>query len=281
LVRTVCSQIDPFCHHANGARLIRGNTTESFAIQLRQFGGVTTFATGNQYAYIAPVMNSAIGVGATEGSNAAATWSWADFVDKAALTTLGDEYRIVSAGLKIINTTNSTADQGIVIIGTCHGGYTMNLTSDRGYDSYQRFPLKNLEAQVIFSPIDSDCDQFVTMAANPPWNVCHLMVQGAAASTAVLAYELILNLEVMPKLSSLAAAHSARPVVRHPPIVQHVVDKARENVKVINKGPADKYSANLATFLERQASEAIGDLGKYVASEGKAMLSEAAGLLFL
>jgi hypothetical protein len=228
-VEAVCSNIDPFCPAADGAKQFGGGASnKSVPVRCIGLGYVTTTGGGEAITRIQPNLVYTMQDASSITSHAAAGWSTAVPMSAySELSTYDGQYRIVSFGVHVFSTTAATASQGAVSLVTTAGpDDTLNVGNTMHLDT-QRTSLAGLDAYWIAKPADLSQD-FVDIASTVKtgWSNLYIVVSAAATSTVVIGYEVIMNIEWYPTLPGILSSVST-PMWSSKPRVESTVDKTR------------------------------------------------------
>lgn len=105
VVSAICSQLDPFCSAARGAKLWDGSSAPSLAISTRGYQTLTTNASGNGALFFVPDPFAGIGTATIETYTgliaAKSTNSWAAMDGIGFSSTTEVAYRLVSGGIRL------------------------------------------------------------------------------------------------------------------------------------------------------------------------------------
>jgi hypothetical protein len=220
----VCSQVDPFCSSALGARIPDGNAGRSIAYQMRGSFTVGIGASGlggalviPYYPYIYQTVAPATGT--------SLTWS-STYVAPAAATAFSSAvgmWRIVSWGVKVGSILNATNNNGFAVVASASSlNSTTGTVPDMEFDDARMFSLntfkgttwlsKRLSNYGLYNALNNATNGFPAVYDN--YTAFVLQLQGTAATAAVLC-EVVMNLEFTPLQDSASALLAAKGPVKN------------------------------------------------------------------
>lgn len=263
-VQRVCSITDPFCSHANGAKLFSNSTARTLPQQFHTRVAINTDTNGNSAMLILPSYNLLYGFGAV--TSGTATYST---LTGAGPSMAAASFRIVSWGIKLRKISAPLYASGMLRIRTfgAKTGSTLVSSSVSTYncDAFEDVPLADAhEVCVIGKRLDYSYAKFVTLGhANPTanvgdwispgWGAVQIAVEGAPVSTAVLDVEFFFNYEItLPDDDALAQLAT-------PPLPDHPIATAAANTVYSTSRNIFREGMRAASqYLEKRAAMAIG-----------------------
>lgn len=199
--QAVCSNVNPFCKAANGARQFApGTSSNTLALQCRYSGVFNLPAGGAQVIEFEGRLRNTLRYSATFSGSEVATWnSWVDMPEYAELNALDAYYRVVSFGVHVYCSAASNESQGSVVFLTSNSQNTVDYASDQ-YMDVSRRSLAGLDAYWI-SKADDDKSDFKDVGGNTisPYQSLAVGIYGGNASTTVASYEVVMNIEWYPR----------------------------------------------------------------------------------
>lgn len=222
----VCSNSNPFCQEANGAKLYDDNSSRSLTYQDRFLVTVTTDANGAAFI--------ALGTGARTGSNVAtvtaglvsawAGWTAGGFYNT--LSSAAGSYRAVSSGFRFRTTQAWTSATGTLIV-TEHVDDPTTTTGYAGYNarlgpSAELFPLRDADVYFVAKPQGMAATSYQDIASTSPlpFTIATIAITGASASTQVATIEVIVNYEWLPLIATAYATLSTPAAPSNPTVMQ-------------------------------------------------------------
>jgi len=261
LCRTICSQIDPFCTSACGAKIMDNNRTSTVSFQSKSFVTLSSLASNNAAIMISPAIHNSYRLAnSIVGDNVVATDPWVTIPEEPSLSVSFSEYRCVSFGVRVFGSAALATSQGTVTIATMPstGSTGWNISSSM-YTDLLRVPLNDCEVTWVSSPTAVDAQEFVSNAAGfiPHMSVCSIMLDGVAASTPCVGIEITYNYELRPTVGNFAAHLASGPSPSAPDLVAAAATVASKR-KAAQVGTV---AARSKTFMDL-ANEAVGWLSK-------------------
>lgn len=262
-VSKVCSITDPFCAHANGAKLFSSSTGRTLPHQFHGRISLSTDSNGMSSMLVLPSYNILYGLGTVTSPNAAYTT-----ISGAGPTLAATSYRIVSWGLKLRKISAPLYAAGMVRIRTFGNKNGTDFASiplsAYNCDTFEDVPLSTAsEICVIGRRLDYTYSKFVTLAASNPtnnvtdwvapgWGAVQIVVDGGPVTTAVLDVELFFNYEITLADSDALMQLSTPPVADHP-----VATAAANAVYTSSKSIFINGVQQASKFIERTAITAL------------------------
>lgn len=226
LTSMVCSNSNPFCPEANGAKLYDDNSSRSLTFQDRFIVSVSTDANGNAFI--------AVGTGARTGSNVAtvtagavASWAgWSAGGFYGTLSTAAGTYRAVSSGFRWRTTQAWTDATGYIILTehvddpTANTGYGFN--NARLGPTSELFPVRDADLYFVAKPQGMAATSYTDIAstATLPFTIGTLAISGATASTTIGVIEVIVNYEWLPLIGTAYGTLSTPAAPSNPVVMQ-------------------------------------------------------------
>lgn len=274
-VQRVCSITDPFCSHANGAKLFSNSSARTIAHQLHGRGSLPTDANGNASMLVCPGYSLFYCVGSVAGSTATYTTLGGGTAFFNAAT-----FRIVSWGVKLRKISAPLSTSGMLRVRTFGDKFGTNFanisTSSYNCDSFEDLPLSNAnEVCVVGRRLDHTFSKFSSVGAtnptsnvsdwvSPGWGAVQISVDGGPPSTGVVDFEFYVNYEVTLADSDNLAQLATPPVPDHP-----LATAAANAVYTASSGIFTSGVKAFASFVERTAAKA---LTSYVGGPGAAAM---------
>ena len=271
VVEKVCSQIDPFCGHANGAKLFDSNATKTIPWQIRSFQTITTDANGSAAVMLQPCLSSFYRTAQTiTGSDVTAWNAYSTVEDYTNMLTYFQEYRIVNCGARVISQASATSSQGIIhMITLPEVSPDINWSSNH-FPEIDRYTLAGADLHWISKPhAQNDVFQAIVTTGMPNNALC-VAVSGAAAATSVAAIEIVMNVEFTPDTESSFSrvASNAAPCSV---AIQQAASNAVHVIPSSHRMPESQFS----NMLKREASRALHNSFGGLAQAGIGMVEGA------
>jgi hypothetical protein len=269
----VCSQLDPFCGHAVGAKVASpttGSLTGTF--QERQYLNYTTDANGNCFYLISNSLSDSYASGTSNASGTILTVN--AFTNYPSYTSFGGanstaSYRPVSWGLKFTYTGSDYSNQGTkyavrlpasnptTLASSLIGASPATLSSYIPESSVTRLP----EPLIYIGRPQSQMahENFISVAPTDlgdfeqiPWGGIVLIgVNGAQASTSVGIVEIVINYEYQMSLTGIDtfafASKVQNPVAGPNEMVSTLAGRVRQGLAMFfNSVPVEAVTADIA-----------------------------------
>ncbi len=269
LVTAVCSQTDPFCSHARGAKLYDRSSTPSIGYQFQQLITMTTNASGLAVTEItAGGFNMGVRSAATFTGSAVATWG-SYVVPTAAswLTSNAYSARVVSFGVRAFNIVSPMNASGLVTVATAASTQSAYDTSSPDYQELERYTLNAHESTWVGKPVVADFSNYTVVASvsttvPTQWTRCYLTVEGGPASTAALSLEIVWNVEIT--LLQGTQVNLATPAAPHVSAIEDATAITQGSLRSSNPGPLATFAKTVeraaAGALKRAALDTVGSI---------------------
>jgi len=201
-VRGVCSVTDPFCPAAKNSKWPDGTQGNTMTSQFRGSQTIATTANGNNAgAFIATVPFGYLLTSATTTTTATLAGSASTYQANSLLSTLGDEYRIVSMGIVARCVASANNCGGILTLGTTNKvstGQVITLGQEL-YDEVEIAPIQpGMEISWISQPRGPTAREFRAQSGGivtNDWTNLIFEISGAANSVNLINFEWYINTE--------------------------------------------------------------------------------------
>ena len=268
----ICSLIDPFCHHAKGAKILDGNSAGSVPLQSRATFSVPIDASGNGLVYIGngSFPYNKLSVGSSTATDYTTATVFTSVVD-ANVTAATDQYRIVSAGVSVRNNLSANNSQGQLTISRVTQFPALNSAVPvgviEGIETIATALYPGAEIQCIgrnrgIGALDfwSKTADTGAMSVAPNHDVFKIEVNGAIPATKAIVVDVVMNLEIALNLTSGTGGVSVMQQIINPksdddPLVQKMVARAFNAVGSFVQGTIDASSEHLARVASATARE--------------------------
>ncbi len=249
--------LDPFSTFARGSKPLDNNSQRSIAIQAKLRNSLTTDANGMAAIKISPSLADALEKHTTIAGQTV-TWSGVKTDFPEAATFAAFTGRVVSAAVRVFATTAMTASQGTIIFFSDENVDT-TVTFDASsflHGDVTSAPLAGADFKYIFKPQGDRSTDVPGDAALHDMNDLVVYIANAAASTSVIAIEMVLNLELYPVSNSIHSrmATNAAPSVPH--LHAAIANKQAELPFVVPW--SESLAGHAASVLEYAGAAAAG-----------------------
>jgi len=258
-MKAVCSNTDPFCKHADGAKQFGSGSQSTIPIQCKTSGFIRTNGTGRAAIQIrGSIKNTFRGV-STWTVNKTATWETSqDVPEYADISSYDGQYRVVSFGVHLYNQTAATDSQGIVTLQTTSNfDDVMDLRSSMYIDS-KRQSLAGADLYWIGKPQDLRQDFIDVTDTSNSYSCLTIMVEGGAYDTAVLGYDIVLNIEWYPGISSIFSRIATPAQIANPLIDQAITNTSSWTDYAYDHLPSAELTKKAGYFLGHAAATYLG-----------------------
>ncbi len=225
LASAICSNVDPFCVHAQGAKMFDRSSSRSVPISLTQTLSLTTNSDGNAALLVYPTLNNQVYEPTTIVSQNEIT-SWTSYANAPYYTELGDNfynYRCVTGGVRMFTTANATTASGIAGMALLaqKGSNPPPVNLDgAGFLEYNRTAVPGMDMAAVMKPQDLYTDfNDIGTAEIASLTPILVWVRGGPASTTIAFIEITVNFELIPKPDTFANL-MATPAYPHSPEVE-------------------------------------------------------------
>lgn len=292
LHNVLCSQTNPFCSHARGAKQLSTGSVASIPWQFRQMISIVTGASGQATFIFAPGLingtyNAAVApsLSGASGSGSIKLVDLSAFSDSTVLsggTSIFGTGRIVSAGVLFRTNCSMTSAQGQTIMnehrfptvpaatqivqlttGSLMGGSTriepIVAGSEWGFISRCTAPL----CEAYDEP-----SQLTSSYVDLGWSSLVMEVVGGPNSTAVISAEVFINLELTPLPASSTASRLVTPPMPSNPVVKAAQMKVQAATAGFLSGGIDAIEAKVSAL----ADSALSEFGSMAANFASLML---------
>lgn len=271
LVAAACSQTDPFCPHAWGAKMMDENATYSMAFTSYEHRVFSCPATNNAMWELTPLMSQATRVFTINASGVqTAAGSWTPISEYGGL---GDiNYRVVSWGVHVVNASPAISSQGVL-------RFVSNSSvqdADNRYGVYaadsQVYSLKpGLEVFWVGRPQGVQARDYLsrtvtnTAGVDGPWSNLQLWMAGCAEGN-VIRVEVFVHYEVTPDpRGENAYKLFATPAAPDRPDVMKVARTAAASIQSSMAGNKETVSAIIRSVVGRIAGAGLRAATSYAA----------------
>jgi len=210
LIEAVCSNYDPFCNAALGAKLHDRNTAPSLTFCSRNLVDVQTNAQGRAMVWMSvdPQLGIATAIlDATGQATSYVTTANSFYSQITSATNQCSQWRVVSAGYRFFTTQAWSTAAGVLTVSEISSNYQPsvlpNVNSMNLGVTMKATPLRDSSVQTIFRPRGIESEDYEnTYGADLGFTSSILCVYGASASTIVGTIEVVINYEWIPTLNS-------------------------------------------------------------------------------
>jgi hypothetical protein len=205
LAKTVCSNLDPFCPHAMGAKLHDENGARSLTFQSRQTTIFTTDANGRLMVFWGYSPRQYYSIATMDITGVVTSWSAA--TDNNFYSTIGTtsgKWRVVSWGVHVTSMMPYNTASGVYIATEVTEApvATSQVIGSNAYGAESHIsPAPAAEFYFVAKPLSMVANNYiedVTTVVNNNYTSFVLALMGAPASTAAFAAEVIINYEWIP-----------------------------------------------------------------------------------
>lgn len=297
----VCSQLDPFCPHATGAKILDEDSTRSFTY--RSVGAITPTAdaNGNWSATFSPDLATFMTVNTVDANGKVTAVTPQANPDLTELMAVGSRYRVVSWGIRLTDISAAVVSAGTIQMRTSNSppvvgsdlnssavgrqwfpgkGAKISFISKRTGSAYRTYqPLSTTDTDyelptdlvtVYLSGVaaDSDGQAFTGKWDEPDGTGQNGLIEGkmvGSSSGATLMVEYIYNVEILPSEGSVMAqtATTAGPANSR-------VSNATANVSAAQPSFYQGAVSMISSGIRKAASFALGFAGNV----GRQMLTD-------
>jgi hypothetical protein len=226
LANMVCSNSNPFCPEANGAKLYDENSSRSLTYQDRFVINITTDANGQAFYAIGVGARTCYNVATITAGSVSAWGGWAAGSFYSSLSAAAGSYRAVSAGFHFRTTQAWSTATGSLIITehvddpTSVTGFTVG--NMRLGPTAELFPVRDADVYFVSKPQGMSATTYTDIASTTilPFTLGTIAVTGATASTQIGAIEVIVNYEWMPIINTAYTLLSTPAAPVNPTVMQ-------------------------------------------------------------
>jgi len=266
IVEAVCSNYDPFCASAMGAKIHDSNTAPSLSYFSRSLFPVTTNAQGNALIWISanPLTNCNTATINAGGVVTAYTSSPNTFYSNiAAFPSIIQQSRLVSGGARFFTTQAWTSATGVLTIASISADYDdgilPNVATGTGSVATKSLALRDANAQTILRPRGMEALDYVEdPAADYGYTSAMYTITAATPSTTVAFIEMVDNYEWIPQFNTgynLLATKAAP----HLPVVMDARTHLATNADPTEIGVLGKFSSVMSD-AEKSVKQVSGTI---------------------
>lgn len=270
ICNSVCSQVDPFCEAARGAKRHDMSSANALASRSLNRTALTTDASGRVVLGIHPNLQYLYRTAATyDASGNVLTWDPYVAAEAYAASGIG-KVRIVTMGVRFFASAAPSASGGIASFSTVVNNDTINVNKTNYMDYYCR-RLYQADMSYTFKEKSDSCCEYSDMADTSPydgWNTGVLTIVGPP-NVQIGFVEITIHLEMEPLALTNLMLSSSKPWGYSPELLQitdkvrkeipAVIDDEREN-KTTSKTVFNVVSKEVARFIELSAPYAVDAL---------------------
>lgn len=272
LATAICSQSNPFCPEANGAKLMDENSARSVTWQHRSSATISSDAAG--LAMVA-VSGGALDMIRLATLAAGVTSAWGASVNSSLYTTIGttsgDQQRIVSWGFRFKTTLPYTTASGLMIV-TETSADIVNVTSAVGQDPgnmrlgnvAESYAVRDGDIYFIGRPLGAPSNEYqnINNPGSGHFTTALLALTGCAASSVIGYLETVINYEWTPRIGTSMAVMATPAAPANPAVLTaraRLFDGAQTIGKVTTKHDHDwmGMAVNAARTLGPMAIGAV------------------------
>lgn len=291
LVHQACSNFDPFCQAAMGAKQYDNNTMPSLTYQNRQVLAVVTDASGQSIVWFNNTPTSYYAVGTITAGNVTA-WTPTDsqFLTTVTSTNLA-QWRVVSTGLRYYTTQAWTAASGYMVateMSQTYAGFVgISASSLRLGPVARTLALRDAQVTVVGRSKGVKCREYQEVAGLDSGYTGTVLYFNGTASTTVGYIEFITNYEWTADPNSSFQFY-ASPAAEHKPAVLEAVttmSSLNSNIKTFTGGvdSAVSFMSEAKTAVNKVAGliEDVGAIGGMISPGARGITAGAHALRLL
>lgn len=240
LHEAICSNYDPFCSAAVGAKLHDRNTSPSLTFHTKSITPIVTDAAGYAFTWVTPDPLNAFNKGTIVAGNVTAYVNLSnEFYNTLVGPGIANQWRVVSYGCKYYTTQSWTNATGLIITSEINGNYTattgLSVTTTTLGSIVKSMPLRDANIQFIGRPRGVEAEDYEALAGagDLGYTTWAISMSGATVSTTVGYLELIVNYEWIPYVFN-AYNQLATAAAPHNPAVMDGRARVAEKVSPIN-----------------------------------------------
>jgi len=274
LVSQVCALTDPFCGHAVGAKYPDQTSARTITESLRMSVAVPADANGNGAIDFSTSLVAPYSLPSSQAVSGQVTWGppLATGLPTTLFATYGTTYRVVTAGVRILNTSSATNSSGYMMVGKVQTPSNSDVTdfAVSAMESAQTFSLEHgLEVLSVFKPKGAGAQTFYTNTYEQ-WDSIAVIWTGAPVG-ATLVFELVVNYEFIIANTSVSSTISsiATPSPPDNPLLQSAAS-------AVTGGISDFIKANAQTYGRRMVALAAGALAARLGGPQQGLLAYSA-----
>lgn len=258
LVERVCSNYDPFCQMAMGAKMFDENTVPSLTYQNRMVVGVNTDANGVALVWVNPSVTQYVNT-ATIVAGAVNAWTTSDTNFAATVGTSGiHKWRVVSSGVRFFTTQAWTTASGYINVTEATDTFNsavvgQTASSVRLGPRMKSLPLRDAKFTMVHRSKGMQARTYRDYTDLDSGYSGTILYFNGTASTLVGYFEVITNFEWLPDAGTQYQYYTTPAAPSVPLIMDSVAKMASQtdNIKTITDGVS-----SAATFFE-QAKNAV------------------------
>jgi hypothetical protein len=249
-ISMVCSNTDPFCKHADGAKQFGKGSQNTIPMQCRTYAQMPTNASGLGAMQVSPRLIQQFRGVSTYSGTSTATWNaWADAPELASLTAYEGEYRIVSAGIHVFCIAAPTDSSGVVIVNTTQEANTIMQSTSSLYLDSHRTSLAGCDLYCIAKP-QNESEKFHSLdAAIQNFSTFTVMVYAGPVSKPAVGIDIFLNIEWYPILETVFARLATPNNVVSPQIDYAIINTSSLTKYVYDHLPSKEVAEKAMKFL--------------------------------
>lgn len=244
---------DPFSDQARGAKIPDEDSTKSFAVQIRDIAGIDSDANGRAAMVIRPGTASSVDTGNVITATEVTSWNGSvSLSDNTALAAAGNQYRIVSWGVRIYSQLAPTNQSGQFRVITMPEDHVSPFNYNTSFfEEIKVYPTTEDSVHWISKPIGVTWKEYVDVGNHCPWERVVIVAEGLPAiQPNCFTVEIVMNLEIQPQLGSITGA-IANDAAEHKP---HVMTAAGE---VLKRHGGAMVRSGASKFFENAAKAAL------------------------
>lgn len=254
LKQAVCSQVDPFCPHAQGAKRYGSDASYTIPMAIRKFVSIGTNASGDACLHFSTKLDNMYATAGTVVSGVPGTWYYNDAPDYANFSSYFSAFRVVNSGIRVFSQVSATASQGVVHAIVQKTDLTLaqgvDLTSSF-HEEVERYPLAGVDLHIIAKPDGEAANTWHPInELTTAYNDIYIGFTGCAASTTVAAAEIVMHVEFQPITNSTWGQLSSPPAPAHP-LIQAAASNVQRGMKSISNGATAAFGRTIESMAER------------------------------
>lgn len=267
----VCSQVNPFCAEAVGAKIYDIASAKTLTSCIRYLQPITTNANGDAMVFFRGQLLSFGSVATVVGGIVTAWVATGSVPNYADYLANCSRYRIVSFGVRCVPTVASSVASGLLV---CTEVDTAPPITTTGVSSLNIAPVnivRSVPGDPLFwvsRPTDLEYTDFKPIndgSSDLQRTMCTISVVGSTPSAVVALCEIVMNIELVPLSGTIGALFPTAPN-RAVPQIMDVSSDVLRNINPIHSGSESSFAATLENEVKSLANTALKSGGSYLRS---------------
>lgn len=294
-IEHVAGLVNPFSQQSRQQKIHDANSSKTFTFTSVTKVQIPTNAAGGGYAQFNPTLNTVAkwlkgdtltnaGDGGNE-INVSPDWGSSHITEYDDLVSSGARFRIVSWGIRLLSLENALDAKGQVLIREMDYNAVSGTEVDTYTDNYMMVPVThNMDLAIIpnhvgesyqtFIPMDVQYNTLLTNnAIDPGYKSIHISLFGLTAGNGTptspphLTAEIVMNLEILPLISSIGM-RLATPPAPHSHAIMEAVHNTRTATPLVAKHQSiwSKIKSVASNVLSTGAQYLLGRAGGVLAN---------------